>query len=256
MALLMEGLNSNKTASVEFADNDTNSDFKVEAIVGVLDLLIKMVPNLALSWSRQENEDYRSKNMERLLLELGYSTMHTCAYRLSVRLELSYVLMGGVRRMLLPPLIIGGQSGEDKAKGSIAQCAYDAITLCVDSAMFAQGDEDRWLQQRYGLNRVEVWKALVQGFAHWYMHRSQEFQTIIELYLKDGLMTENDYPTIVFTSGAALLANQLYHTGMLLLLQQKPRFADEPSQNTPAMSNLWHAHRICGIAIQNDIPAW
>lgn len=138
----------------------------------------------------------------------------------------------------------------------MAQCAFDAIALCVDSAMFARGDEDRWLQHRYGLNRVEVWKALVQGFAHWYMHRSQSFQPIIELYPKDGMSTEDDYPTIVFTSGAALLANQLYHTGMLLLLQNKPRFANKPSQNTPSMSTLWHAHRICGIAIQNDRPGW
>jgi len=162
--------------------------------------------------------------------------------------------MGGVRRVSLP--LHGGQFGGYKAEDSVAQCAFDAIALCVDSAMFAQGDDDRWLQRRYGLNRVEVWEALLQGFAHWYMHRSQAFQPIIELYPKDGVLAENDYPTIVFTSGAALIANQLYHTGMLLLLQNKPRFANKPSKNTPAMSTLWHAHRICGIAIQNDRSGW
>lgn len=168
--------------------------------------------------------------------------------------ELSYALMGGARRIPLP--LHDGQSGGHKVQDSIAQCAFDAIALCVESAMFAQGDDDRWLQRRYGLNRVEVWETLVQGFARWYMHRSQAFQPIIELYPKDGLLAENDYPTIVFTSGAALLANQLYHTGMLLLLQNKPRFANKPSQNTSAMSTLWHTHRICGIAIQNDRSGW
>lgn len=118
--------------------------------------------------------------------------------------------------------------------------------------MFSQGDEDRWLQQRYGLNRVEVWKTLLQGFAHWYKHRPQEFQPIIELYPKDGVQSDNDFPMVVFTGGAAILANQLYHTGMLLLLQNKPRFADRPSSSSSVMSTLWHAHRICGIAIQND----
>lgn len=135
-----------------------------------------------------------------------------------------------------------------------AQCAYEAIALCVDSVMFAQGGDDGRLQQRYGLNRVELWKKLVQDFAHWYMHRSREFQPIVEMYPRDGFSADDDYPTIVFTSGAALLANQLYHTGMLILLQNKPRFAAKPSQNSPSMSTLWHTHRICGIAIQNDRP--
>lgn len=162
--------------------------------------------------------------------------------------------MAGNNRISLP--FLTALPGEVRTKDPIAQCAYNVIALCVDTAMFAQGDDDRWLQQRYGLNRVEVWKTLVQDFGQWYMHRSQAFQPIIELYPRDGVLTDDDYPTIVFTSGAALLANQLYHTGMLLLLQNRPRFADKLSQNSPSMSTLWHAHRICGIAIQNDRPGW
>lgn len=127
---------------------------------------------------------------------------------------------------------------------SIARCAQDAMALCVDAIMFSQGDEDRWLQQRYGLNRVEVWKTLIQGFVHWYKHRPQEFQPIIELYPKDGVQSDNDFPIIVFTSGAAILANQLYHTGMLLLLQKKPRFTEKPNSNSSCMSTLWYV-RFC-----------
>jgi hypothetical protein len=168
--------------------------------------------------------------------------------------ELSCALMTATNRIPLP--FATGQFVRPGHDNSTSQCAYDAIALCVDSAMFTQGDDDRWLQHRYGLNRVELWKMLIQRFAHWYIHRSQEFQPIIELYPKDGVLADNDFPTIVFTSGAALLANQLYHTGMLLLLQKKPRFADKPSPNSPSMSTLWHAHRICGIAIQNDRAGW
>ena len=73
--------------------------------------------------------------------------------------ELSHAMMGGAHRISLP--LHGGQFGEHKVEDSIAQCAFDAIALCVDSTMFAQGDDDRWLQRRYGLNRVEVWEALV-----------------------------------------------------------------------------------------------
>lgn len=168
--------------------------------------------------------------------------------------ELSRTLTTGDNRIPLPCVI--GPDVRSETKNPITRCAYEAINLCVDCAMFAQGDDDRWLQERYGLNRVEVWKTLVQSLAQWYMHRQQELQPIIDLYPKDGVLTDDDYPTIVFTTGAAVLANQLYHTGMLLLLQNKPRFADKPSQNSPSMSTLWHAHRICGIAIQNDRPGW
>jgi hypothetical protein len=74
------------------------------------------------------------------------------------------------------------------------------------------------------------------------------------LYSKDGIQSEHDFPIIAFTSGAALLANALYHLGMLLLLQNKPRIHGRTGSNSSAMSTLWHSHRICGIAIQNDQP--
>ncbi|KAF2711836.1 hypothetical protein K504DRAFT_365125, partial [Pleomassaria siparia CBS 279.74] len=60
------------------------------------------------------------------------------------------------------------------------------------------------------------------------------------------------FPTLVFAGGAAIFANQLCHTGMLLLLQNKPKFVGEINSNSPFMSTLWHSHRGCGIAINND----
>jgi hypothetical protein len=45
----------------------------------------------------------------------------------------------------------------------MARYTQNAIALCVDAVMYAQGDDDQWLQQRYGLNRAEVWKTLVHG---------------------------------------------------------------------------------------------
>jgi hypothetical protein len=134
------------------------------------------------------------------------------------------------------------------------QCTQNVIALCVDAVMFSHGDDDRWLQQRYKLNRTDTWKALLHGLGVWFRHRSEEFHPVIELYPKDGIQSDNDFPTIVFTNGAALLANQLYHCGMLLLLQNMPRFAGELSRGSSSMSLLWHVHRICGIAIHNDGP--
>ncbi|KAF2621496.1 hypothetical protein BU25DRAFT_236335 [Macroventuria anomochaeta] len=254
MAWVLEDLDVGKSTSERGMNDSAAPNATLETVVCVLDVLADMIPNLAAIWLRSDSGQSRMYLLEKLLLELGSSSLNACGYWLLVRLELSRALMAGNSRIPLPSLT--GQPGGPGNIDSIAQCAYDAVALCVDSAMFAKGDGDRWLQQRYGLNRVEVWNTLVQSFAHWYMHRSQAFQPIIELYPKDGVLADDDYPTIVFTSGAALLANQLYHTGMLLLLQNKPRFGDKPNQNSPSMSTLWHAHRICGIAIQNDRPGW
>ncbi|PVH98825.1 hypothetical protein DM02DRAFT_508348, partial [Periconia macrospinosa] len=60
------------------------------------------------------------------------------------------------------------------------------------------------------------------------------------------------FPTLVFSNAAAVLANQLYHTSMLLLLQRKPRFVTQVQPNSPDFSLLWQSHRICGIAVNND----
>lgn len=270
MACASVGSYSGRSSSYGNTSDGNVPDAAVKTVVGVIDVLAYAVPSLAAFW--REGVANQTNLFEESLIELSSSDLSTCAYWLLVRLgkcshltfektqltpdllELSRALMAGDNRIPLPPLTEqGGQLGSNNP---MAQCAYDAIALCVDACMFAQGDDDRWLQQRYGLNRVEVWRTLVQKFAHWYMRRSHEFQPIIDLYPKDGVLTDDDYPTIVFTSGSALLANQLYHTGMLLLLQHKPRFADKPSQNSPSMSTLWHAHRVCGIAIQDDRSGW
>lgn len=134
----------------------------------------------------------------------------------------------------------------------VARYAHDAVALCIDAITFSREDEDTWLELHYKLNRVELWKALVAGLEHWYKHRPLEFQPIIELYPRDAPTPEDGFPTLLFSSGAGILANQLYHTGMLLLLQNKPRFMDRPQTQYPSMSALWHAHRVCGICFHND----
>ena len=140
----------------------------------------------------------------------------------------------------------------NESEDRILRYAQDAIGLCIDATIFSREDDERWLQQRYGLNHVDIWRKLVSGFEEWYQHRPLEFQPIIELYPKDGMSSEDEFPTIVFSSGATTLANQLYHTGMLLLLQNKPRFVTLPRSNSSTMSLLWQAHRVCGIAMNND----
>jgi hypothetical protein len=63
---------------------------------------------------------------------------------------------------------------------------------------------------------------------------------------------ESLFPVVLFTNGAAVLANQLYHTAMLLLLQSRPRTLQAASRKSSAASHLWHAQRVCGICLNND----
>jgi len=86
MAWLMEDLNADKAPSLEVASDATHPDLNVEAIVGVLDVLIDTFPELAANWGRQKDQDRPSQVTETLLLESGHSKMHACAYWLSVRL--------------------------------------------------------------------------------------------------------------------------------------------------------------------------
>lgn len=254
------------------AVNNEITDPIGDVVIGVMNVLRDILPNLSMFWSSDNGVEKRAHMLERLSLSLACSTLQDSAYWLLMRLgkicrsshrslliayisaDLSRAFMASSSSHVLPASIM--QPQETESRNSASQNTYEIIALCVDTVLSVQGDDDRRLQHRYGSSRMEVWIALVQRFAHWYKHRSQSFQPIIELYRKDGLTAEDDYPTILFTSGAALLANQLYHTGMLLLLQNKPRFGQRSSQNSPSMSTLWHAHRICGIAMQNDRAGW
>ncbi|SPO06980.1 uncharacterized protein DNG_09674 [Cephalotrichum gorgonifer] len=100
----------------------------------------------------------------------------------------------------------------------------------------------------HGETRVEKWTSLLEGLGTWFTNRCQEFTPMVEV---DG--KQDAFPTLLFTNGAGLLANQIYHTAMLLMLQNRPRTIKLPGvRMSSAMSSLWHARRVCGIALAND----
>ncbi|KAH4035463.1 hypothetical protein HBI80_039390 [Parastagonospora nodorum] len=230
-------------------------DYLRLAVSDVFSLLKHAMIDLEDFWDAEAEKQNGLKMLEALLPKIDeLPSLAEHVYWLMVRLELSCVLMNATCIRLPLPFLAQGRLNLENG-GSMTQRTQDGIALCVDAVMFSQGDDDRWLQKRYGLNRVDTWKALVQGFSAWFLKRPDELLPIIELYPKDGIQADNDFPIIAFTSGGALLANQLYHCGMLLLLRNKPRFVGELNRSSPSMSTLWHVHRICGIAIHNDSPA-
>lgn len=105
------------------------------------------------------------------------------------------------------------------------------------------------------LTPVHRWTMLSDALGLWYTNRAQEFRPMVEIDGGDDTL----FPIILFTNGAAVFANQLYHTAMLLLLQNKPRTLQAAagtkksgSSSSSATSPLWHAQRVCGIALNND----
>ncbi|KAI0155587.1 hypothetical protein BJ166DRAFT_499609 [Pestalotiopsis sp. NC0098] len=128
----------------------------------------------------------------------------------------------------------------------IFQCANTPLFLCLRAMNFCWGDP----ADRLGLadDMVSTWRDIVDQLNAWYSQRPQEFLSMVEIEMAD-----DGFPLILFTSGAAVFGNQLYHTAMFLLLRHKPRTVMLPSRHrSSTMSTLWHARRICGIALNND----
>lgn len=98
----------------------------------------------------------------------------------------------------------------------------------------------------------QTWASLSEALNVWYSNRPHDFIPMLEVD-DDEL-----FPLVLFTNGAAILANQLYHVSMLLLLQNRPRTLPRDAKQhgrSVFLSPLWHAQRICGISLNNDIRA-
>ncbi|KAL6907145.1 hypothetical protein GGI43DRAFT_420899 [Trichoderma evansii] len=127
--------------------------------------------------------------------------------------------------------------------------AHETLALCAEVLEFAFGDQDvaSSFDTEPPKPRAVRWKSIVNQLNDWYSNRPPIFHSVIELNDE-----KNPFPIIYFTNGTAVFANQLYHTAMMLILAHKPRTVQLEQRRTPSLSQLWHAHRICSIAINNN----
>lgn len=127
--------------------------------------------------------------------------------------------------------------------------AHEALVICVEVLEFSFGDQ--YVANSFDIEppkpRAFHWRSIVQKLNDWYTNRPPVLHPIIEL--NDG---KNQFPVIYFTNGTATFANQLYHTSMMIILAHKPRTVQLEQRRTPSLSQLWHAQRICSIAINNN----
>lgn len=97
------------------------------------------------------------------------------------------------------------------------------------------------------------WSHLFEHLSRWYDDRPQEMRPVLELP-PSNTDFNRPFPVLLFSCPSAIAGNQLYHTGALLMLQQKPRGL----RRAPRLrSVLWHARRISAISISNtDHGCW
>ena len=114
-------------------------------------------------------------------------------------------------------------------------------------------------------SRTTKWKALLTELCAWQTHRPPELQPLLELEASDPA-----FPTLIYASGAGTSSNALHHAAMHILLSHKPSslsladldlemhmHGDSGSDSQLAMhkaslSPLWHARRVCGIALHSE----
>ena len=134
-----------------------------------------------------------------------------------------------------------------RAENVFGRVFYYAIT-----ALFLCAKALQWCNNESGpsqVRTVEDWVQIIDELSEWYHNRPQEFHPMLELSIQDP---GENFPVVLFSHGAGVFGNQLYHTAMLLLIQAKPRTAKLVNYQPAIMSPLWHARQICSIALNND----
>ncbi|KAJ5717607.1 hypothetical protein N7488_003253 [Penicillium malachiteum] len=144
-----------------------------------------------------------------------------------------------------PPYIADAQFGSDPF--SLVFCyAHRPLWLCGRAMKFIHDESSPQVPP------LHTWMRLVEELESWYQERPQGFQPMLELEAEHRGALGQSFPVVLFANGAGAFSSQLYHTAMLILLHNRPRTARTSEFRSARMSPLWHAQRICSIALNND----
>jgi len=124
-------------------------------------------------------------------------------------------------------------------------CGFDtyanyAVFLCANCVVY--------LKKRNGCDSdVSRWTELLGLLDDWYTERPEEMKPILTIPALQG-EAHSPFPTVLYGNGPAVSGNQLYHTAMLLMLQEKPGGL-QPQRKQKSI--FWHARQICAISESN-----
>ncbi|CAI6334423.1 unnamed protein product [Periconia digitata] len=249
----LAGQNLDFSTMINLDHEDGESNVQ-STLVGVLNMTGTALADLSAFWVQSCSPNPWQCNLEALIPDVRQGNPESNVYWLMTRLQLSIALINTYPIMIPLPgwTTLDWRYSVQGDEQTPFWYAHEAVSLCIDATTFSRDDDNMWHRQRYGKSRADSWRTIVSRCQDWYKNRPQEFQPIIELYPSDGRLSDDEFPTLVFSNGAAVLANQLYHTSMLLLLQKKPRFVTHVQPQSATFSSLWQSHRVCGIAVNND----
>ncbi|KAF5538270.1 transcriptional regulatory protein pro-1 [Fusarium napiforme] len=198
------------------------------------------------SWSSpSKSTGYEAINST--ALQLHHPTVALAMSWMILRLGVSVGLMSGSSVPI--PSIVSREVSSPMGMLSREphRCGREPVLLCAEVLNYCFGGDIQTDPDTIRLPAAHRWKAFSEALQKWYSNRPTDFKPMLEA--EDG---EQLFPLVLFTNGSAILANQLYHTSMLLLLQNRPRTLPKEHGRNIHLSPLWHAQRICGISLNND----
>ncbi|KAH8887967.1 hypothetical protein GQ53DRAFT_749322 [Thozetella sp. PMI_491] len=105
--------------------------------------------------------------------------------------------------------------------------------------------------------QLHSWTSILAELQAWYSSRPLELHS---LYEDEG--SDSDFPIVAFVDDAGVSINMMYHVAMFVLLRHestslpRSRQRDRKEAKQAELMPLWHAQRVCGIALTSDQHCW
>ncbi|TLD15178.1 hypothetical protein PspLS_10729 [Pyricularia sp. CBS 133598] len=215
-----------------------------EFVADTLEKAHQFATGLPLDWPRLMFHDRTC-----ITQSLTKSHVWRQAGSLRLRLVLSAALVSGEPMFsaqelqhITPP--IGNSSSQN-----ISDPTLEVLMLCAHSINI---NSSTGSNTQFDGSPAQSWGKQTQALQSWYDARRETFRPLLDVDMPTSDPTVALFPTIVFSTPAAILANSVYHAAMLRLLRHKPRTVPALSSG---FSSLWHARRICAIAVNNGSSA-
>ncbi|KAL3457855.1 hypothetical protein BJX64DRAFT_292706 [Aspergillus heterothallicus] len=229
------------------------------ALLRVMQELRDLISDVSHAWAKVDVEGPYAYGPLQSLVHSAYGLgLESAMYWMFLRIELGKSLANNSPfRIPLPSHPIPSLAllcHTENTHSRVGHYAQVLLWLCGKSLACYHRNQDE--DQAPSLE-TESWLQVFDELTQWHYLRPQEFQPMVELGTDEtSLNPESEFPMLLFTNGGGALCNQLYHTAMLYMLECKPRTALLSNQNSPVLSPLWHAQRVCGIALNNDRRQW
>ncbi|KAL3453608.1 hypothetical protein BJX65DRAFT_302505 [Aspergillus insuetus] len=240
---------------------DIQSDHihKEMLLLRVLQELRELVSDVAQTWAKVNADVADSYRPLEMLAHSAYGIGQEAAmYWMFLRMDLGKSLANNIPlRIPLPSHPIPSLAllcRTENTHSRVGHYAQVLLWLCGKALTCYYRNQD---EDHAPSSEPDSWLQVFDELTQWHYLRPQEFQPMVELGTDEtSLNPESEFPMLLFTNGAGALCNQLYHTAMLYMLECKPRTALLGNQHSPVLSLLWHAQRVCGVALNNDRRQW